>query len=88
MNSYEEDIKDIVHVIKGSCFGIVLSKRGSNDSHLLFTWIVKDDFENWFLSKNDTDGSVGWFEDVERVLKEAIAWVKENTDEKGDLICL
>lgn len=75
MDSFTEDIRNIVKVFKGSCKGVVLSKRGNNDNHIIITIITEDD-ENWFISNRGFSNY--WLHDLEIQLKLATNWLLEN----------
>lgn len=79
-DQFEEQIHDIVHVIKSECHGVVLSKRSSSkeDNHVMITVITEDD-ENWFVSENPGFSSF-WFPLYITVMKRALKWMKENCD--------
>ena len=41
---FEHDINNIVHVVYGgNCIGVCLSKRASDDNHLIWTFLGEDD---------------------------------------------
>ena len=82
MNFFEEEIRHIIHVIKGTYIGIVLSKRGREDNHLCFQLIVRNN-ESWFISKHSF--STFWLPDFIMVTTEAKEWLEKNAIIKDDL---
>lgn len=75
MDVFEEDISNIIKVFKGSCKGVVLSKRGNNDNHIIISIITEDD-GNWFVGDNHFSNY--WLIDLEIQLKLAKEWIYEN----------
>lgn len=74
MDSYKGDIKNIIKVFKGELKGIVLSKRGDNDPHIMFTIISEDDGD-WFKEVNNCSSSY-WIDDLREQITEASIWLK------------
>jgi len=76
MDVFEEEIYEVIHVIKGECHGVVLSLRGEGDPHIVFRSIIEDD-ENWFINKAGSSSSF-WLQDHIDVMKKAKKWLKKN----------
>ena len=57
-------------VILGACHGVGFVKRGKDDNHLCFKFLVEDD-ENWFPMEYES--STWWFKE----LKELVVYVEQ-----------
>ena len=68
-------IRDLVHTVEGSQYGMAISLRGPNDEHLVCTLLVEDD-ENWFVS--DSGVSSFWLPDLEYVMNQTKLWLDRN----------
>ena len=80
MDIFEEDINsEIVHTIKGTCVGIVLTKRGNNDPHICWQLIVEDD-ENWYIQRNSF--SSFWILDLKMVISQMEEWLENNAEKE------
>lgn len=66
----------------GKCHGVILRKRGRNDSHVCFQLIVEDD-EQWFMSKSGISSSY-WLDDCISVLQAAKEWIEKNCKPDGN----
>jgi len=75
-NLFEEKLHGIVHVIKESCHGVVLSQRGHGDPHIMFNTIIEDD-ENWGVDSGSSSSSA-WLEEHVAVMKRALEWVEKH----------
>ena len=72
--------REYVHVIRGACFGIGLSRRGVNDPHILFTILHEDDEHWWDDHNGPTTFSSAWHYDLPAAIKEAVEWCEANAD--------
>lgn len=61
----------------GSCAGVILSRRGQNDSHICFTIIVEDD-GYWFVSQHGFSST--WLQELRGVLHEASNWIEHECE--------
>jgi len=87
MDIFRDEIKNVVHVIKGECHGVVMSKRGyirGDNNHVIVTPIVEDD-ENWFISKSGGFSSY-WLPKYIKVMEQAQKWIEDNCDPDMPLI--
>ena len=72
---FEDEIKNVVHVIKGDCVGIALFQRGKNDSHICWQLLVEDD-GSWYVS--EYGHSSFYIPDLEGVISKMQDWLKKN----------
>jgi len=70
------DIKPFEKIFLGGIAGVVLRKRGKNDSYVCFSIITEDD-GHWFPCTNNGSSSF-WFDDYINVLQYAMRWCKNN----------
>ena len=75
---FDEKNPLVVHTIYGDAKGVVIYRRGIDDSHLCVKILVEDD-GSWF----ETAGgfSTYWLPDLYRVLVEAQEWLDANAIE-------
>ena len=80
MNMYEEDLPPIVATFKGSCAGVVIYRRSTNESHLCFIPICEDD-GNWFVAKHGW--STYWLDELYNQMDQAYHWLENNCKMMG-----
>lgn len=68
------------HGIFGSCFGIILSRRGTNagEYHVVWNLVVEDD-ETWHIHKGSA-GSSFWLPELQRLTTDALVWLEAHCD--------
>lgn len=71
------ELQDFDKVFLGACCSIGLKKRGPDDPHVCFYFLVEDD-ENWFVSQNGI--SSFWIPDFNQVWAQAQEWILANCD--------
>ena len=71
----EEQHVDTLAEFLGSCFGVILTRRGREDPHICFQIVVEDD-GNWFVSENGGDSY--WLAELHEQMGRAIEWCKNN----------
>ena len=76
MNFYEEEISNIVTVLKRDCHGVVLHTRGRYDPHLCFQYITEDDGA-WSPMKNGSGYgcSSSWIFEMLDLHQEVFQWL-------------
>lgn len=71
------EVLEYEHVITDTCHGVLFTRRGKDDPHVMFTIITEDD-ESWFVST--VDPSSFWTKRLIKVLQEAQEWMEENCE--------
>ena len=69
-NGYEK-------IFFGNVFGVMLTRRGADDPHVVFTMISEDD-NYWFVPGKGSKASSVFFKDAISVLCHAENWCKKN----------
>ena len=64
-------------IFLGDAFGVMLTRRGADDPHVVFTMIMEDD-NHWFVPRSGSVSSSFFFKDAISVLRHAENWCKEN----------
>ena len=79
----EEQHVDTLAEFLGSCFGVILTRRGREDPHICFQIVVEDD-GNWFVS--ETSGDSYWLTELHEQMGRAIEWCKNHAEpDKRDI---
>jgi hypothetical protein len=76
-----EDFKNTyVRTFKGSCYGIGISLRGTNDPHVVFTLLFEDDEHWWDEPTHPIIFSSFWKDDIPHVIELANRWCENSCD--------
>ena len=76
-----EGVDHYVKLFLGHCHGVVLSRRGEDDPHVVVQLIIEDD-GNWFISLSNF--SAFWLPELQDLLSEAEVWMMMHCEKISD----
>lgn len=76
------NIENVETAFLGECFGVVLSKRSPEDSHVCYRFIIKDT-SRWHESHAKATASSYWMEEAITLLSFAQSWLKLHYERDG-----